>query len=522
MPPPPGSPPPTLARVSADHLAGTVLQIAEGLDLAVVLDRLVQAARDATGARYAAIGVLGPDGLHEEFRHVGLTAEQFAGMGELPQGHGVLGLITRERRAVVTPDIASHPASVGFPPGHPPMGSFLGVPLRVRGQVFGNLYLTDKPDGFDDDDLAAVEALAAAASVAVDNARLYRAARDREAWAEASGQVTAALLGGLEEEEALELLVGHARRVAGADAAAVALPGADGTLVVEVVDGAVGGHDLLGAGLTALRALGHTATRPLTDGDGEVGVLVLVREDGHRRFGPDDVAGVEGFAAQASLSLRLANQRRRGESRALLDERARISRDLHDLAVQQLFAVGIELGRVREKLPAGDLAGRVDTALGGLDIAVDHIRATLRPLRPEAPPASLAEQVARTVHDAAVVLGFLPELEQTADPEETTRWGPDLVHDLLAALAESLANVARHARAGSVRVLLEVVTSSNDASASTVRLVVEDDGVGVPADPVRNSGLGNLVARARRHNGACTVRARPEGGTRVQWTAQTG
>lgn len=299
--------------VSSDHLVGAVSQIADGLDLAVVLDRLVHAARDATGAHYAAIGVLGPDGLHEEFRHVGLTPDQVAHMGELPRGHGVLGLITREVRTVVTPDIASHPASVGFPAGHPPMGSFLGVPLRVRGQVFGNLYLTDKPGGFDDDDLASVEALAAAASVAVDNARLYRAARDREAWAEASGQVTAALLGGL-EEEALQRVAGHARRVADADAAALALPGIDSTPVVEVVDGAVDGHALLGMGLTALRALGHTATCPMTDGEGEAGVLVLIREDGHRRFGRDDVAGAEGFAAQASLSLRLAAQRRRARA----------------------------------------------------------------------------------------------------------------------------------------------------------------------------------------------------------------
>ena len=132
---------------SSDDLVRVMSQIAEGLDLPVILDRLVEAARDATGAVYAAIGVLGSDGLHEEFRHVGLTPAQVAGMGPLPRGHGVLGLITRERRAVVAADISSHPASVGFPPGHPPMGSFLGVPLRVRGQVFGNLYLTDKRGG---------------------------------------------------------------------------------------------------------------------------------------------------------------------------------------------------------------------------------------------------------------------------------------------------------------------------------------------------------------------------------------
>jgi signal transduction histidine kinase len=504
--------------VSSDDLVRAVSEIAEGLDLPVVLDRLVLAARDATGARYAAIGVLAPDGLHEEFRHVGLTREQTASMGELPRGHGVLGLITRERRPVVADDIASHPASVGFPPAHPPMGSFLGVPLRVRGQAFGNLYLTDKPGGFDADDQASVEALAAAASVAVDNARLYRSARNREEWAEASGQVTAALLGGLEEEDALEVVARHAREVARADAAALALPGRDGTLVVEVVDGRVGERSLVGMGLTALRGLGDTVSCPLTDGEGEAGVLVLVRQDGHRRFGQDDIAGAEAYAAQASLSMRLAAERRRGESRVLLDERARIARDLHDLAVQQLFAVGIELGRVREELPDGELASRVDAALTGLDTAVDHIRTTLRPLRPGTRTARPHERVAATVQDAAAVLGFVPVLLDRSDPDAAAGWDPVLLHDLLAALGEALANVARHARASSARVLLEVVPGGDGPD--VVRLVVDDDGVGLPDRPARASGLANLVARARQHAGSCTVLAQPGGGTRVEWTAR--
>jgi signal transduction histidine kinase len=504
--------------VVSDELVRVVAQIAEGLDLPVVLDRLIDAAREATGARYAALGVLGPDGLHEEFRHVGLSPEQVARMGELPRGHGVLGLITREKAPVVTDDIKAHPASVGFPPGHPPMGSFLGVPLRVRGVTFGNLYLTDKPGGFDDEDRAVVESLAAAASVAVDNARLYRSARNREAWAEAAGAVTAALLGGLDEEDALPVVVRHARRVAHADAAVLALPGIDGTPVVEVVDGGVGDHDLVGLGLPAVRALGDTVSCPVADGDGEPGVLVLVRGDGHRRFGPDDVAGAESFAAQATLSLRLAAERRRGEGRVLLDERARIARDLHDLAVQQLFAVGIELGRLKDGLDSldgdvrgTDLGAHVDLALDGLDTAVDHIRSTIRPLRVQARPATLAEQVARTVDDASVVLGFRPELVDLVDPDRAAGFDVQLVHDLLAALGESLANVARHSRASTARVDVRVEDCR-------LRLVVEDDGIGVPAAPARTSGLANLQARARLHGGSCTVLPRPSGGTRVEWS----
>ena len=489
-----------------------VAQIAEGLDLPVVLDRLLEAARDTTGARFAAIGVLGPDGLHEEFRHVGLTPSQVSAMGQLPRGHGVLGLITRERTTVVAEDIKSHPASVGFPADHPPMGSFLGVPLRVRGTTFGNLYLTDKPGGFDDDDRLTVEALANAASVAVDNARMYRSARNREEWAEASGAVTAALLRGLDEEEALDVVVRHAREVARADAAVLALPGRDGSLVVEVVEGAVGEHDLVGMGLAAVRALGDTVSCPVADGEGEAGVLVLVRADGHPRFGADDIAGAEAFAAHASLSLRLAAERRQGESRVLLDERARIARDLHDLAVQQLFAVGIELGRLKLLLPGGNgLVAHVDSALDGLDTAVAHIRSTLRPLTPRTRVAGPGEQVARTVHEAAVVLGFVPELRDLSDPEEAAGWDSALVHDLLAALAEALANVARHSRAGWALVELSVVDGR-------LRLVVEDDGVGVPASPARTSGLANMRERGRQHGGGCTVLPRPSGGTRVEWS----
>ncbi|WP_336922806.1 GAF domain-containing sensor histidine kinase [Aquipuribacter sp. SD81] len=494
-----------------DELVRVVSQIAEGLDLPVVLDRLIAAARETTGAAYAAMGVLGPDGLHEEFRHVGLSAEQVARMGSLPRGHGVLGLITRERTAVVTDDISAHPVSVGFPAGHPPMTTFLGVPLRIRGTVFGNLYLTDKEGGFTDEDQQTVEALAAAASVAVDNARLYRAARQREEWAEAAGAVTSALLRGLDEEDALEAVARHAREVSGADAAVVALPGMAGEPVVEVVDGDVGGHDMVGLGLASVRALGDTLSCPLADGDGEPGVLVLVRADGSGRFGPDDVAGAEGFAAQASLSLRLAAERRRGEGRVLLDERARIARDLHDLAVQQLFAVGIELGRLKERDDLAEpVVAHVDSALDGLDTAVDHIRATLRPLRPAPRPATPSEQVARTVREASVTLGFTPSLVDTTDAAEAATWDANLVHDLLAALGEALANVSRHAAASSVHVRL----SSHDGR---LHLVVEDDGRGVPARPARSSGLSNMRARAVLHGGTCSVSPGQDAGTRVEW-----
>ena len=201
------------------RLREALVGIADGLELEPTLRRIVRAAADLTAARYAALGILGDDGLHQAFVHTGMDADSVAAIGAPPAGLGVFGHITRAAQPLRTDDLTRHPASVGFPAGHPPMHTFLGVPVGIGEHVIGNLYLAEKAGGFTEQDEDVVLALAAAAAVAVDNARLYESARRREAWQAAAQRVTTAMLEGADEEDALELIAHSARVVAGADAA---------------------------------------------------------------------------------------------------------------------------------------------------------------------------------------------------------------------------------------------------------------------------------------------------------------
>jgi signal transduction histidine kinase len=525
-------------------LLDAVVGISEGLDLQRVLRRLVEAATAHTGARYAALGVLGPDGLHETFIHHGMGDDLVRTIGHLPRGHGVLGLITREQRVVRVDDISRHPAAVGFPPGHPPMGTFLGVPLRVRDEVFGNLYLTDKAGGFTDADVETVQVLAAAAAVAIDNARLFRTVARREAWATAAQRVTTVLLEGTDEEEALGLVAAQARLVAGAAVAALVLPSLDSSLVVEVLD-TDEPLDLLGCPLPedvrpdeelpdgswmvrdlstatshpTLGALGPAIAARLADDEGQLGVLLLARPKGAPAFVVGDLATVTSFASQAALALRLAAARRQSDVVALYEDRQRIARDLHDLAVQQLFAAGMQLSRLRGTpgpagagVPDRSWQATLDAALDGIDEAVQQIRATIRSLHGHDHDLTLTGRLEREAARAEGLLGFPPGL--TVDPPSgpDRPLDPDLVDDLAAVLREALSNVARHARAGRVDVRLDVTPGE-------IALSVADDGVGIGAGAIatRRSGLANFEARARHHGGTATVARGPDGGTLVEW-----
>jgi GAF domain-containing protein len=207
-------------------LLEAVVSISSGLDLESTLRRIVETAVQLVDASYGALGVIGEGGRLAEFIPVGLTPEQIARIDHWPEGHGLLGLLIEAPRALRLDDIAAHAESSGFPAGHPPMGSFLGVPVRVRDEVFGNLYLTNKRGGgeFTEDDEAVLLALGAAAGVAVENARLYEAARRSQGWIGASAEVTTALLSGAEPDEVLAQITTRARELSGADLAILALP----------------------------------------------------------------------------------------------------------------------------------------------------------------------------------------------------------------------------------------------------------------------------------------------------------
>ena len=523
------------------RLLDAVLGVADGLELPATLRRIVAAAAELTGAPYCALGVLGPDGLLQQFVHQGVDPATAAAIGPLPRGHGLLGHLTRVRRPVRVRHLAEHPAARGFPAHHPRMDAFLGVPVGVGDQVLGNLYLTDKAGGFTPEDEQVVVALAAAAAVAVGNARAYEAERRRVAWSSVAQEVTTAILAGEDEEEALALVAARARAVARSTVAALVLPGWGGGWVVEVVagDDAAGlvgtvmpldgrtaavlasGHGLRSDDLgsedrllvPALRRYGPAVYAPLVAGAERLGVLLLLRERGEMPFSAEDLTTAESFAGQAALALRLAEHREREAQAALREQRAGIARDLHDLAVQELFALGMRLERLRSQVPPA-AADSIAASLVTLDAAVTQIRATIRGERE--PVAGPSDRLAAEVAAALTVLDGSVDL--TLDPPGEaldTAMDPDVADDVVAVVREGLANVARHAAATAVRVEVS-------AGPREVTVVVDDDGRGLPTTSHRRSGLANLAERARRHGGRLEVRPRVPRGTRLVWTAAQG
>ncbi|MGW4894056.1 sensor histidine kinase [Kitasatospora sp. NPDC004240] len=541
-------------RDRVHSLLEAVLAVGRELDLAQALHRIVEAAADLVDARYAALGVLAADGHSlSQFLTVGLSQEEIDAIGPLPSGRGILGELIRRPQPLRCPVLSDHPASVGFPAHHPPMHTFLGVPVRVRDEVFGHLYLTDKRGGldFDADDEVVISTLAVAAGVAIDNARLYEEAQRQQRWLRASAEITRALLSGAPRMEVVELIARRAREISGAELAdvsvALAEPGERaGELTVQValggdpagrlgvtvpVEGTLSGAAYLSGSPATSESLECDARYPAGppgrfDGLGPAvavplgtstgfgrGVLLLARETGREAFTAAETGPLEGFADQAALALELAERRRDAEQLTLLEDRDRIARDLHDLAIQRLFATGMTLqsaGRLIESQGAADRVGR---AVADLDETIKIIRSTIFGLRAHnEPDRGLRARATRAVGEAQAVLGFPPRLSMEGLLD--TDVPPELAEQVLAVLGEALSNAARHARAGRVEVALR-------ALGGQVTLSVTDDGVGVP-DGGRRSGLRNLAERAEKVGGRFEVRAAEGGGTALVWEAPLG
>jgi len=363
------------------RLLDAVLLFGGELDLPTTLLRIVEAATDLVDARYGALGVLDESATRlSEFLTVGIDDETYRAIGDLPEGHGILGLLIVDAQPIRLPDLTRHPDSHGFPPHHPPMTSFLGVPIRIRDQVFGNLYLTDKTTGevFTDVDEELAVGLAAAAGVAIENVRLHRRVRDL----------------------------------------------------------------------------------------------------------------------------------------ALVEDRERIARELHDTVIQRLFAVGLSLqGTVRlVRSDPDEAVARIGTAIDDLDVTVKHIRSAIFGLESAVAPAGdgLRARLLAMVRESARALGVEPRL--LLDGPIDSRVADRLADDLAATLHEALSNVARHAQARSVEV--SVVLADGE-----LILMVADDGAGPPVDTeVRGGhGLRNMAARAAAHGGTATLAAREGGGALLTW-----
>jgi signal transduction histidine kinase len=524
-------------------LLDAVVGVASGLELPATLHRIVGAAVRLVDAEFGALGVIAPDRSLDQFVYTGIDEDVRARIGHLPEGHGILGLLIESPEPVRLHRISDHAASYGFPSNHPPMNTFLGVPVRVRDVVFGNLYLTEKRGGdFTADDEAVVEALAAAAGVAIENARLFEQTRRRQRWLEASNQILAALLAGTDADEAVLLIAASARELAGADLTLLLLPDPAAPkerLLVTVADGAdapelrglttpveesLAGRVLrTGVAETtpdvraaeplfaAAAGYGPALLVPLGGAEG-AGVLIAANHAGGTGFSPDEVELTTAFALQVALTLQLAEVRLAKQQLVLYADRDRIARDLHDQVIQRLFATGMSLDSLVRQIPAA-AQPKLHRAVDDLDQSIRDIRSSIYALQtPDDTLPGVRQRLSDVVDEAVGDSGLRLDV-RISGPLDTTV--PDDVADEAAAvLRETITNVVRHATATA----LSVSVSATD------RLTIEvaDDGSGLPAGG-RRSGLANLAERAVRLGGRFDAAADPaRGGTRVVWDVPLG
>jgi two-component system, NarL family, sensor histidine kinase DevS len=538
-------------------LLEAVVAIGSGLDLQSTLRRIVEAAVGLVDATYGALGVIGDDDGGKlrltEFIPAGLSQDEIARIHHWPEGRGLLGLLIDDPRPLRLADISAHPASSGFPAGHPPMRSFLGVPVRLRDEVFGNLYLTDKHGGgeFTEDDEAVLVALGAAAGVAVENARLYEAARRQQRWIQASAEVTTRLLSGAEPGEVLAGIARQARELSGADLAVLALPDEEGRgLTITYADGdgadAVrglvlpAGQSLSGqvldtgepvtsedfaaderasrAARDAMSQIGPAVVFPLGAPGNVRGVLTVGRRHGAPPFPQTQADVVASFAAQAGVALELASTRAEAERLLVYEDRERIAQDLHDLVIQRLYATGMSLQSTMPMITRPEVAGRITNAVDAMDETIKEIRSTIFQLQsPEATAGpDLRGEILVLAEEMTDMLGFAPSLRLGAGLGAGPGGdiSPEVAEQALAALREALSNAARHANASQV----DVTVDTDSDGMLTVQ--VTDDGTGI-GDGGRRSGLRNLAARAEKLGGELRLEPADPGaatpGTRLEW-----
>jgi signal transduction histidine kinase len=531
-----------------DRMSGlleAVVAIGSGLELEAMLRRIVEAAVDLVDARYGALGVIGEDNRLTGFIPVGLDADEISKIHHWPEGRGLLGLLIAEPHPLRLADIASHPASSGFPTGHPAMRSFLGVPVRVRDRVFGNLYLTEKRGGgeFTEDDEAVLTALGAAAGVAVENARLYEEATRQQRWLRASSELTIALLSGSRPETVLGDLTRQALELSGADLVTLALPDESGRrLTYEYAegDGAAEARGLVVPAEASLSGvvletgqpvtienfavdertaevtrlpmghLGPAVLFPLGTPGNVRGVLTVARRQGGPPLPESATSVVAAFAAQAAVALELAASRADAEQLSVLEDRDRIARDLHDLVIQRLYATGMSLEGTMPLTTRREVADRIRSAVDAMDDTIRDIRATIFALQSRglAYEPRLRADIAALVDEMTGMLGFAPALRLGSglDSQATA----ELSEHLLAVLREALSNAARHS--GATRVDVTVDTDSS----GMLTVLVRDNGSGIP-EGTRRSGLSNMADRAEKLGGELRLSPAEGGGTALEW-----
>jgi len=523
------------------ELLRAIETISSDLSLESVLRNIVSAACTLADAEYGALGVIGHDRTNlEQFVYVGIDDETAARIGHLPEGKGVLGALITDVKPIRLRHMSDEERSSGFPANHPPMDSFLGVPINLRGEVYGNLYLTNSRRGeFTAEDEELVGALAHAAGTAISNARLYQESELKQRWLEASGEISAQIIA-TSGEEPLNLIARRAMGLADADAVSISLLKQDGdTLAVEVAFGP-GAEQLVGrrfqleetlAGsvvrtgapalvdaaradgaipiLASVMESGPTMALPLGGAGQPRGVLSLSRTRGRRPFADADLAMAAHFAGQATVALELADSRAAEQKLVLLEDRDRIAQDLHDHVIQELFSVGLSLEGAAAQLPAGKIEQRVRRAAENIDRTIRRIRTSIFELRGNfvSTEGGLRQRILEVVSEAATPLGFVAHSAFAGLVDEA--FDEALADDVLACIRETLANVAKHAHARSAWV--DVIATGDELT-----VTVSDDGVGL-GTPKRSSGTANLRARAEKRGGTFELTPGPSGGTVATW-----
>ncbi|GGH99028.1 GAF domain-containing sensor histidine kinase [Arthrobacter liuii] len=531
------------AQEHVEGLLGAVVSMTEDLTLEAVLDRLVQSACEFVGARYGALGVIGDDQQLSHFITVGIDQEGARVIGDLPTGHGVLGQLIREPKPLRLHDLGEHPIAVGFPANHPPMSTFLGVPVRVRNEVFGNLYLTEKIGDQDftaeDEDLAV--ALAAAAGVAIQNAKLFDDSKRRQRWLEAGMEVSDRLKDQPRSDtENLDMIAERALNASASVLSLIASASTDGTIRCRTLVGAQsmpGGQELPAAAVlsevlesgeskaladplqvfdpTSAEKLGPVLVAALgSNSDGHRdSVLILARAPGGSRYTEVDVEQSAVFASRIGLTLDLLKANQLREEHALFIDRERIAADLHDLVIQRLFAAGLSIQGLRRYTsdpPAHER--RIAGITSELDDCIHQLRDTIYSLQAREPDQELLSgRVLRAVQEAATAAGFLPRIQLSGPVDDAV--SDEVAEQLLRVLHESVSNAVRHSGSEDISIVLA-------AQDGEVVLTVSDNGRGFK-DPARVSGLNNMKNRAARLGGSCIVDSALGEGTSVIWTAPT-
>jgi signal transduction histidine kinase len=528
------------------RLRDAAVRVASGLELEAVLQNVVDAAVALLDARYAALGVIGDGDTLSEFVHTGFDGD-LDRMDHLPRGHGILGLLIEDPRPLRLRDLTLHPRSYGFPDGHPPMRTFVGVPVRVRDTIYGNLYVTEKRVGhFTASDEQLALALAATAGAAIDNAFLYGATRVRERSLDAIREISGEIVSGSGDDRVLELIAQRARELVDADLAVICVPrtaAPDELLDVRAAAGK-SADAIAGATVTADESLAGEVMRrgrlvaagwapselaqAMTPDSGNtaIGVPLLARGAPFgaltlavRHFGDEERRLTETFANHASVMVEYSRTRAELDRLLLIEERERIGRDLHDSVIQRLFATGLHLQALAARYGPGepDLAATLGRAVDGLDDTIAQIRATIFALQPpelesqathDVPAMRLYELAMGIVAESGRALGFEPDVLL---PGGHDRMVPsDIAAHLLVVVREALSNVARHASATAATVEIEL----GDEFAARVT----DNGIGISPDQTSGGyGLQNMRDRANDVGGEFAVSRRREGGTVLQW-----